>query len=102
MDLPPSTSRLPLLPVKPVRYRRLGPNATNRPSSLRSARPEATACLRWSNGSAGSGQAKACPTTVQFGGTCFSLPNPGLLDKQHQFAGGLAAFEVAMGRGRFG
>src|ERR1035437_5815127 len=75
MDLPPSSSRLPLLPVKPVRYRRLGLNATNRPSSLRSARPEATACLRWSNGL--------------------------LLDKQHQFAGGLAAFEIAMGRGRF-
>src|SRR5271157_3379945 len=75
MDLPPTTSRLPLLPVKPVRYRRLGPNATNRPSSLRSARPEAMACLRWLNGS--------------------------LRDKQHQFAGGSAAFEVAMGRGRF-
>ena len=74
MDLPHSTNRLPLLPVKPVRYRRLGLNATNRPSSLRSTRPEATACLRWSKG---------------------------LLDKQHQFAGGFAAFEGAMGLGGF-
>src|SRR5581483_8175041 len=42
-------SMQPLLPVKPVRYRRLGLYATSRASSLRSANPAATTRRRVSN-----------------------------------------------------
>src|ERR1035438_10095685 len=47
--LPGSTSRLPLLPVKPLRYRRLGPKDTSNASSLRASSPLDTVRRRSSN-----------------------------------------------------
>src|SRR5271157_4734632 len=49
IDLPGSTSRLPLLPVKPLRYRRLGLKETSKASSLRASSPPDTVWRRASN-----------------------------------------------------
>src|ERR1035438_7599222 len=61
MDSPGVTSRFPLLPVKPVRYLRLGLKAARKASRLRSARLEATARRRSWN----SLRAAVCATTCR-------------------------------------
>src|SRR5579872_1998216 len=49
MLFPGISRRLPLLPVKPDRYRKLGLNDTSSASTLRSARPSMIVCRRVSN-----------------------------------------------------
>src|SRR5215469_5684683 len=52
MARPGVTSKFPLLPVKPVRYRRLAEKATSNASSFRSTSPSAMARRRGLNSSA--------------------------------------------------